>query len=223
MNHAMFLDHPHSRAMLCVPYRRDAQLLMQWMNDPETRQYLMRYAPIMLEGEEKWLTEMAHRSASQHAITDAMFVIVAKNGSKGGGKRVGTMGLHKIDWKNRNAITGTVIGNKHYRGEGLASDAKMLLLNWAFNELGLNKVESRVIATNGRSLAYGAKCGYQEVGRLRRHVFRHGEYQDEVILEVHTKEWQELWKKFEAGTFRKIKDEPRQISHNLAWKLQGDE
>lgn len=197
MDHSVFLDHPCSRVMLCVPYRRDARLMMQWMNNPDTRQYLMRFAPIMLESEEKWLSDMAHRSSLQHPMTDAVFVMVTKDDNK----RIGTMGLHKIDWKNRFAITGTVIGNKQRRGQGLASDAKMLLLNWAFNELGLNKAESRVFATNERSLAYGAKCGYQEVGRLSRHIFRHGEYQDEVILEVHNKEWQELWKKFEAGTF----------------------
>ena len=79
----------------------------------------------------------------------------------------------------------------------------MLLLSWAFNEGGLNKVDSRVIANNQPSLAYCRKCGYAEVGRQKRHIFRHGVYLDEVILEVHTNEWQKLWKEFEAGTFSK--------------------
>jgi RimJ/RimL family protein N-acetyltransferase len=217
MDHAKFLDHPHSRIMLCVPYQKDARLLMQWINDPETRQYLMRYAPVMLAGEEKWLQEMGVRTASLHPVENAMLLIVEKTNHK----RIGTIGLHHIDWKNRNATTGTLIGNKDYLGRGFGTDAKMLMLNWAFNELGLNKVLSRVIAFNERSLAYGKKCGYQEVGRLKRHIFRDGDWHDEVILEVHNEDWQKLWIKFEHGEFRK-KSIPQQFpGHSAAMGLHG--
>jgi RimJ/RimL family protein N-acetyltransferase len=199
MDHSVFLNHKESRAMLCVPFRRDARLMMQWMNDEDTRSFLMRFAPIMLEGEEKWLLGMAEKSAHMHPISDAVFLLVDKASSK----RIGTMGLHKIDWKNRFAVTGTVIGSKQHLSKGLGTDAKMVLLNWAFNELNLNKVESRVLSFNERSAAYAKKCGYKEVGRLRRHIFRKGAYHDEIILEVHNEEWQPLWKKFEEGVFRK--------------------
>lgn len=198
MDHSVFLDHPHSRSRLCVPYRRDARLLLTWINDPEVRQYLMRYQPTMLEGEEKWLSDMGVRTGSTQAITDAMLLIVEKQTNK----RVGTIGLHRIDWKNRNAATGTLIGNKPYQGKGYGTDAKMLLLNWAFNELGLNKVESRVLAFNERSLAYAKKCGYEQVGNLKKHIWRNGLWHDEIILEVHAEAWRPLWKKFEDGAFR---------------------
>lgn len=198
MDHSVFLDHPRSRSKLCVPYRRDARLLLQWVNDPEVRQYLMRFAPVMLEGEEKWLGDMALSSGRMHPITDAMLLIVAKDTNK----RIGTIGLHRIDWRNRHATTGTIIGVKQYWSKGYGTDAKMLLLNWAFNELGLNKVESRVIVFNERSLAYAKRCGYEEVGRLKRHIFRHGEWHDKIILEAHAEQWRPLWKKFQDGTFR---------------------
>lgn len=201
MDHCVFLDHKNSRAMLCVPYRRDARLMMRWINDPDTRQFLMRFAPVMLEGEEKWLSEMAAGTAHMSAVSNVVFLLVDKSTNK----RVGSMGLHRIDWKNRNAITGTMIGERHSRNKGLGSDAKMLLLNWAFNELGLNKVESRVLAFNDRSLAYGKKCGYQEVGRLHRHIWRNGQWHDEYILEVHADDWRPLWVQFEEGSFRKKK------------------
>lgn len=199
MDHSVFLDHAQSRAMLCVPFRRDARLLMQWINDPDTRQFLMRFAPVMLEGEEKWLSEMALGTAHMSPVQNVVFLLV----NKATNKRVGTMGLHRIDWKNRNAVTGTLIGAKESRERGLGSDAKTLLLNWAFNELGLNKVESRVLAFNERSLAYAKKCGYAEVGRLKRHIWRDGQWHDEIILEVHAEEWRPLWKKFKEGSFRK--------------------
>ena len=55
------------------------------------------------------------------------------------------MGLHTIDWKNRHATTGTFIGEEQWRGKCFGTHAKMLLLRWAFDELGLNKIESRAI------------------------------------------------------------------------------
>jgi len=220
MDHSKFLDQEKSRSMLCVPYFKDARLMMQWINNPEIRRYLMRYAPVMLEGEQKWLSDMGAESISTHAIQNALFLIVNKSTNK----RIGSIGLHRIDWKNRNATTGTLIGNTQYQSKGLGSDAKMLLLNWAFNELGLNKVESRVIAFNERSLGYAKKCGYEVVGRLKRHIFREGQWHDEIILEVHSDAWQPLWKKFEAGDFRKqAVCEPEPTSHSLAWKLEGSD
>lgn len=196
---ATFCDHPHSRVSLRVPEKFEADLVLPWMNDAEIRRYTNRFAPIMREAEEAYFSRMASATEKTHAITDATFIVVNKEPRK----PVGVIGLHQIDWRNRRATTGTVIGDPAFRSLGLGADAKMLLLNWAFNELGLNKVESRVVAFNERSLAYSRKCGYEEVGRLKRHHLRDGGWADEVILEVHAANWRRLWKKFEAGTFRK--------------------
>jgi RimJ/RimL family protein N-acetyltransferase len=109
---------------------------------------------------------------------------------------IGAIGLHRIDRQNMTAATGTSIGNKEYWGKGYGTEAKMLLLEFAFNELNLRKIYSDVIGYNERSLKYAKKCGYVEEARLPEHYFRKGKYWDKVILAVYSKEWQELWKNF---------------------------
>ncbi len=106
------------------------------------------------------------------------------------------MGIHRINWKDRTATTGAVIGEKAYWGKGYGSEAKKLLLDYAFNELNLRKICSGALAFNGRSQAYSKKCGYEVEGVLKQHIFKNGEYHDLVQLAVFKEQWLPLWKKF---------------------------
>jgi RimJ/RimL family protein N-acetyltransferase len=113
-----------------------------------------------------------------------------------GDKLIGSIGLHGIDLINRNATTGTVIGEKEFWGKGYGTEAKMLLLDFAFNALDLYVIQSKVLAFNGRSLAYGKKCGYEEVGRIPGWIRKNGRRCDEVLLVVTQERWQPLWDKY---------------------------
>jgi RimJ/RimL family protein N-acetyltransferase len=199
MKHIVFVDHKNSRSILAVPGKSHITLLTRWVNDPDIRQFLLRFSPLMLQGEEAWLSRMSEGLTGRNAFTDMMLLIIEKQTNH----PIGTIGLHQVDWKNRHALTGTLIGEKKLWGKGLGTDAKMLLLNWAFNELGLNSIESHVIEFNKRSAAYSIKCGYKEAGRLHQRHFRDGTYHDDILLEVLADEWRPLWKKFQEGTFHK--------------------
>jgi RimJ/RimL family protein N-acetyltransferase len=162
--------------------------MLKLQNEPENREFLGREMPISRKAEEAWL---AARTDDRDNI---VFVIAIKEPCT---KPIGSMGLHHIDRKNRRATTGAAI-LKEYCGQGFGSDAKMLLLSYAFLQLGLQKVESRVLATNPRSIAYSKKCGYEEVGLLKKHHFRGGQWVDEVVLELHAEEWLPRWEAFTA-------------------------
>lgn len=179
-----FLKLDGLNACLLVPNNEHLGLFLKLQNEEVSRQYLARYWPIGRAQELEWL-EKANRATTDAVFTVALYPEMTP---------VGSMGLHRVDWKNRRATTGAVIIEKHC-DKGVGTNAKMLLLSWAFLELGLTKVESRVIAYNKRSAAYSHKCGYEEVGRLKRHHFRKGAWHDEIVLEVHAKDWLPLWKK----------------------------
>lgn len=110
------------------------------------------------------------------------------------GKLIGTIGVHSINWQQRTATTGTLIGEKDCWGKGYGTEAKMLLLDFAFNALDLYALFSRVNSTNLRSLAYAKKSGYEEVGRLPGWIrLQNGERCDEVQLVVTQEKWKPLW------------------------------
>ena len=85
----------------------DISLLTKWVNDPEIRRYISNIFPITEESERDW-----HLSLKNKSNTDVVLIIVANK------KPIGVMGLHKIDWQNRIATTGAMIGEKKYRGKG---------------------------------------------------------------------------------------------------------
>lgn len=168
---------------------KDAQIEQIWMNDPEITQYLMRIHPMTQRQQHEWID--GHGKSN----SDIPLAIVKKDNDE----LIGSIGLHQIDYINRNAVTGTIIGNKKYWGKGYGTDAKMLLLDFAFNCLDLHIIRSDVLAFNGRSLAYGKKCGYEEVGRLPGWFYRDGERHDEVALVVTREKWLPLWEEYKKG------------------------
>jgi RimJ/RimL family protein N-acetyltransferase len=152
----------------------DVPYLVRWINDPDVRYFLEAYLPQNEQDEEKWVENL-----SKEKSRDIVFIIETK-----AGKPIGLMGIHNIKWRDRVATTGALIGEKAYWGKGLGSEAKMLLLDYAFNTLNLRKMCSGAIAFNERSIRYSLRCGYKEEGRLRAHIFRAGRYWDLVQLAI---------------------------------------
>ena len=175
------------RVLLRPLERADIPTLRRWMNDPETTQYLMRVFPLMEKAEEEWVDKLSG------STTDFGLGIVTVSDNK----LIGSIGLHGVDWRHRTAVTGTVIGEKECLGKGYGTEAKMLLLDFAFNALDLYAVLSRVMAHNERSLAYGKKSGYEEVGRIPKWIRRQdGERCDEVLLIATQEKWRPLWAEY---------------------------
>lgn len=169
------------------PLKKDLPLLVKWINDPEVTHFLSINFPMLEKDEEKWLERMPEQKQ-----TDVTLILTLKNG-----KAIGVMGLHQINWVNGTATTGAIIGEKAYWGKGYGSEAKMLLLDYAFNRLGLRKICSNVLAFNGRSKRYSEKCGYQEEARRKAQFFRDGVFHDEIWLAVFRENWLPLWKKYQ--------------------------
>lgn len=167
------------------PFKKtDAPILQRGVNDPEVRQFLGRVYPVTEREEEEWIDKQG-RSDTDVALA---IMTVADD------KLIGSIGLHHISWSDRTAVTGTVIWDKDYWSKGCGTDAKMLLLDFAFNALDLLIVQSKVIAFNARSLRYAEKCGYKEVARIPEWKRgKDGKRYDEVILTVTQETWRPLW------------------------------
>jgi RimJ/RimL family protein N-acetyltransferase len=176
------------RLYLRPPCAKDIPSFLRWMNDQEVTQYLSAFLPVMEADEAEWIERIRKNKEKE-----VVLVIVDIET----GKPIGSMGIHGISWKDRRATTGAVIGEKSYWGKGYGTEAKMLLLNYAFNTLNLRKICSRVFGFNGRSRAYSEKCGYKIEGTLRDHHFKRGAYCDEIHLAVFREDWLPIWERFQ--------------------------
>ena len=164
----------------CVPK------YLEWFNDREVTKYLTTIYPMSEQEEIEWVEGMPKRKP-----TDVVFAIWTNEG-----RFIGNLGLHKINFIDGTAVTGAVIGEKDCWGKGYGTEAKMLLLDWAFNVLNLRKINSHVLGFNGRSQRYSEKCGYKVEAVLKAQRFRDGKYADEVIMSVFKTNWLPFWEKF---------------------------
>ncbi len=165
--------------------KSDIPFLLRWVNDPDVREFLASYLPKMEDDEEAWLKKLTN------STTEIVLVITTLDGTP-----IGTMGLHRIEWKDRVATTGALIGEREYWGKGYGTDAKMALLAYAFDELGLHKICSAVSTYNKRSLAYSLHCGYRIEGRRAKHIFKRGRHWDLIELGLFRKWWKPIAQRY---------------------------
>jgi RimJ/RimL family protein N-acetyltransferase len=165
----------------------DLPLFQKWMNDYDVTQYLARILPASIKDEQEWFERISKPSGDDVSLA----ILDCKTK-----KLIGSLGIHKINHVSKTATTGTAIGDKSYWGKGYGTEAKMLLLEFAFNELNLRKIYSEVIGYNKRSISYAKTCGYVEEARLPNHYFKKGRYWDQVILAVYKSPWQKIWREY---------------------------
>jgi [ribosomal protein S5]-alanine N-acetyltransferase len=93
-----------------------------------------------------------------------------------------------VDRPNLTAALGYGIGRAWW-GRGLATEAALAAVDYAFNGLGVAKVWARADPRNVASVRVLEKLGMQREGLLRRHLLYRGERVDRVYYGLLREEW----------------------------------
>lgn len=178
-----------------TPHSLDfTDICVRWVNDEEVRNFVTMSFPTMRISEEAWIRSQADKKEREVSL-----IIVVKGKAPEDDKPIGVIALNRINLIDGTATTGTIIGESEYWSKGYGTEAKMLLLRYAFLTLNLRKICSEVIAYNGRSIAYARKCGYVEDGGPKKaHVYKNGSYHDMIQLAVFREAWIPLWEAYKA-------------------------
>lgn len=158
--------------------RGDLELLHKWSNDPEINYMLGGWHfPSSMQDQEKWFSSLSLSSNNQKFAIDTPDLGL-----------IGMANLVDVNWKDRNAFHGMLLGNKDMRGKGYGIDTVMAINRYAFEELGLMRMNTTIIANNEPSLGvYTKKCGWVVEGIKKNHYFRKNQWWDEVVVGI-TKE-----------------------------------
>lgn len=169
---------------LRAPELADVPALHEWSNDPEIWNMLGGWHfPFSSRSTEEWI-----RGRKDGNPTDHVFCIETPDEGI-----IGTANIVNIDWKNRNAFHGMMIGKSNLRGRGYALDTLYAIMRYAFMELGLQRLDGDMISYNKRSIKfYLEKGGWKEEGRRRNWFYRNGEYHDKVVVGVTRDDYVEL-------------------------------
>lgn len=96
---------------------------------------------------------------------------------------IGSANLVEINWKDRNAFHGMLLGDPAMRGRGFGTDTVMAIMRYAFEELGLQRLDSSIIEYNTPSMKlYLEHCGWVEEGRRRGWYWRKNRFWDQVLV-----------------------------------------
>lgn len=76
-----------------------------------------------------------------------------------------------------------------YRGEGYMTEAVELVLDYAFDALGLERVAAWVVEFNESSHAVLERLGFTHEGTTHHGRFARGEFQDMLIYGILADEW----------------------------------
>lgn len=101
---------------------------------------------------------------------------------------IGTCTLLRLDAANRRAEVGYALGHEHW-GKGYIGEALEVLLDFAFGDLGLHRIEADIDPRNTGSIRTVERLGFQQEGLLRERWLVNGETQDSLMFGLLRPEW----------------------------------
>jgi N-acetyltransferase len=110
---------------------------------------------------------------------------------KATGEYAGSTRFYDIQSANQMLQLGYTWYGNRFRGTGLNKHCKFLLLQLAFEELDMYRVEFRADARNERSIAAMKSIGCKPEGILRSHMWlEDGTRRDSIVLSILKEEWE---------------------------------
>ena len=103
----------------------------------------------------------ARPPASNHPVGIRFAIVLGETG-----ETIGSNGLMDIDLLEGSAETETELWKAEHRSQGYGTEAKHLLLDYAFDHLGLHMIYSWISGFNSRSIAAIRKQGYRDAGYI---------------------------------------------------------
>lgn len=170
------------RVRLVALDERHFENALRWINDTEINAWLaVGDYPISRLAEREWFDgiQRAGQDAAHFAIENFE------------GEHVGFTSIFQIDFVNRNANSGAMIGSEFW-GNGYGSDQARVRARFAFEVLGLEMLYSNYFEGNERSARMFAAAGYEIWGVQPKAVWKRGAFRSRVCVSLSRERWESL-------------------------------
>ena len=158
----------------------DAQSLFAMLTTEEVTRFISP-PPTTVEGFERFIMWTNRERA---AGTYACFAIVPH----GMDTAIGIFQVRQLEPGWGTAEWGFAIGSSFW-GTGAFTDGAQLVLDFAFETIGVHRLEARAAVQNARGNAALRKLGAVQEGVLRRSFLRNGQYFDQALWAVLDEDW----------------------------------
>jgi RimJ/RimL family protein N-acetyltransferase len=162
--------------------RRDIPAYVAGINDTEVGGWAGYSFPFNVEMSEHWLGEIQEQMGKGRGY----FFAVCELGDD---RFIGTTWLKDVNMHHANAELAIYMDRDHI-GAGWGTDAQRVLLHFAFNTVGLQRVWLTVYASNARAIRSYEKLGFKQEGLMRRSWRGPKGLEDSLLMAILADEWQ---------------------------------
>ena len=146
---------------------------ISWLKDPVVTQFM--HAASKLISKKNLLQYYDNFKNNKN---DFLFAVIINKNKK----HIGNVRLGPVEWAHRRTEFGIMIGDKKNWGQGYASEAVKLILNYAFTDLKLNKINIGVVEENKPAIHLYRKSGFKKEGCIRNNFYLNGKYLNSIRM-----------------------------------------
>lgn len=158
----------------------DAESLFELLTTEEVARFISP-PPTSVEGFRRFIAWARREQAAGKYVC---FAVVPQ----GGDTAVGIFQVRQLDASFDTAEWGFVVGAPYW-GTGLFAAGAALVVEFAFEQLGVHRLEARAAVQNGRGNGALAKIGAVREAILRRSFERHGQHHDQHLWAILADDW----------------------------------
>lgn len=126
------------------------EMLRQWRNDPKIQQFMIYRDYITPEMQEQWYEKINN---------DHNFYFIIEYG----GREVGMINIKDVDYEKKTGEPGQFMYADDLLDSDVSMRASLCIMDFVWEELGLESMYIHVVATNKRALDYNLLIGYEIV------------------------------------------------------------
>lgn len=160
----------------------DLKIINQWYQDTEFMRLFdgTPARPRTQEQTKKWFeTDMQADNNYYFAIRPTMNDDI-----------IGIVDISSIMWNHGTGWLAIAIGDDTLRGQGYGTEAMELVLDFAFRELNLHRIQLTVFEYNTAAIALYEKLGFTREGAHREFLHRDGKRYDMILFGILRHEWE---------------------------------
>ncbi|PID24755.1 GNAT family N-acetyltransferase [Sporosarcina sp. P7] len=178
----MFVHQVTEDISLKLVGQQDAEALFALVDG--SREYLREWLP--------WVDSMTDVNQYGSIINAWLRQFAEEDGFQAGilykGALAGFAGFHSVNYTNRQTSIGYWLA-QDYQGKGIMTAVVSALVDYAFEEYDLHRVEIRCGTENKRSRAVPERLGFKKEGVIRDGEFLYDHYHDLIVYGMLKDEW----------------------------------
>jgi UDP-4-amino-4,6-dideoxy-N-acetyl-beta-L-altrosamine N-acetyltransferase len=157
----------------------DLEKIMNWRMLPEVTRYMYTDPKLTIEDQQRWYKSIRNDPTKKY------WIINVDN------EDVGLIGIYSIDLENHRCEWAYYLASPSVRGKGIGKSVELNILQYVFEDLGLNKLCCEVFCMNEIVIKIHQKYGSKIEGTRKAHIFKNDEYHDIVEMAIFSEDWRD--------------------------------